>query len=246
MRQCRRWPISPTSSPGPAVGTTPSRNAGGGTSTITTAPGADGTPAARGPAPPLRPQAARVAADVGRADGPRRHRDGAARVRATAASCRSSRSSPTSSSGCAASGAPRRPAATATTRRRVALFEHEYALDLKPEVWQALSRNVAVCLRNFFRLPLAGRRSARRRPSTGRSSTGPRSFSSRARTVWMAPDFGFWNDDGRLALVDWKTGGSTPRRRLPARLLRALRAPRCSASRRRRSTCSRRTCASRR
>jgi len=26
----------------------------------------------------------------------------------------------------------------------------------------------------------------------------------------MAPDFGFWNDDGRLALVDWKTGGSTP------------------------------------
>src|SRR5439155_17207825 len=26
----------------------------------------------------------------------------------------------------------------------------------------------------------------------------------------MAPDFGFWGDDGRLALVDWKTGGSTP------------------------------------
>ena len=29
--------------------------------------------------------------------------------------------------------------------KTVALFEHEYAIDLKPEVWQALSRNVAVC-----------------------------------------------------------------------------------------------------
>src|SRR4030095_11237840 len=38
--------------------------------------------------------------------------------------------------------------------KTVALFEHEYAIDLKPEVWQALSRNVTVCLRNFFRLPL--------------------------------------------------------------------------------------------
>src|SRR5215813_14961007 len=40
--------------------------------------------------------------------------------------------------------------------KTVALFEHEYALDLKPEVWQALSRNVTLCLRNFFRLPLVG------------------------------------------------------------------------------------------
>src|SRR5262245_65708392 len=26
----------------------------------------------------------------------------------------------------------------------------------------------------------------------------------------MAPDFGFWTADGRLALVDWKTGASDP------------------------------------
>jgi len=35
-----------------------------------------------------------------------------------------------------------------------ALFEHEYALDLKPEVWRMVSQNVQTCLRNFFRLPL--------------------------------------------------------------------------------------------
>src|SRR5262249_57919969 len=38
--------------------------------------------------------------------------------------------------------------------KTVALFEHEYALDLKPEVWQVLSRNVPACLRNFFRRSL--------------------------------------------------------------------------------------------
>src|SRR5712691_409213 len=33
-----------------------------------------------------------------------------------------------------------------------ALFEHEYAVPLKPEAWQAVSRNVATCLRHFFQL----------------------------------------------------------------------------------------------
>src|SRR5262245_18596754 len=45
VRQCRRCPISPTSFPGRAVGTTPFRNVGAGTSTTTTAHGAAGTPA---------------------------------------------------------------------------------------------------------------------------------------------------------------------------------------------------------
>ena len=40
------------------------------------------------------------------------------------------------------------------TPKTLALFEHEYALGLKPEVWQALSRHVQSCLRNFFHLPL--------------------------------------------------------------------------------------------
>src|SRR4029434_5449222 len=43
VRQCRRGPTSPTSFPGPVVGTTPSRNVGGGTSTTTMARGAGGT-----------------------------------------------------------------------------------------------------------------------------------------------------------------------------------------------------------
>jgi hypothetical protein len=37
-----------------------------------------------------------------------------------------------------------------------------------------------------------------------------KSFDFEGTAVWVAPDFGFWTAEGRLALVDWKTGGSDP------------------------------------
>ncbi|PYN72569.1 MAG: hypothetical protein DMD97_23070 [Candidatus Rokuibacteriota bacterium] len=93
--------------------------------------------------------------------------------------------------------------------KTAALFEHEYAVDLKPEVWQAISRNVATCLRNFFRLPLL---TAIRKTSADHWSIEHWSkvFEFEGTAVWVAPDFGFWTDEGRLALVDWKTGGANP------------------------------------
>jgi hypothetical protein len=93
--------------------------------------------------------------------------------------------------------------------KSLGLFEHEYAIDLKAEAWQALSRNVATCLRNFFRLPLLAtiRRSEREHWSIEHWS---KTFEFEGTPVWMAPDFGFWTEDGRLALVDWKTGASDP------------------------------------
>ena len=91
--------------------------------------------------------------------------------------------------------------------KTVALFEHEYAVDLKPEVWQALSRNVSTCLRNFFRLPLLAevRKTA---PEHWSIEHWSKVFDFEGTPVWSAPDFGFWNDAGRLTLVDWKTGAS--------------------------------------
>jgi hypothetical protein len=90
-----------------------------------------------------------------------------------------------------------------------ALFEHEYQVELKPEAWQALRRNVAVCLRNFFRLPLVA--SIRRTSSEHWSiEHWSKVFDFEGTAMWVAPDFGFWSEDGRLALVDWKTGGSNP------------------------------------
>src|SRR5439155_12133232 len=91
--------------------------------------------------------------------------------------------------------------------KTLALFEHEYAVDLKREAWQMLSQNVKTCLRNFFRLPLLGdvRKTA---PEHWSIEHWSKVFDFEGTPVWIAPDFGFWNDAGRLTLVDWKTGAS--------------------------------------
>jgi hypothetical protein len=93
------------------------------------------------------------------------------------------------------------------TPKTLALFEHEYAVGLKPEVWQALSRHVQSCLRNFFRLPLLAsvRRTA---PEHWSIEHWSKVFNFEGTPVWIAPDFGFWTVEGRLALVDWKTGAA--------------------------------------
>jgi len=88
-----------------------------------------------------------------------------------------------------------------------ALFEHEYAVALKPEAWKAVSHNVATCLRHFFRLPLLTQIRATT-PEHWSIEHWSKVFQFDGTSVWVAPDFGFWTGDGRLALVDWKTGGS--------------------------------------
>lgn len=89
----------------------------------------------------------------------------------------------------------------------LALFEHEYAVVLKAEVWQAMSRNVATCLRNFFRLPLLAE-IRRTSPEHWSIEHWSKMFEFESTAVWVAPDFGYWTEEGRLALVDWKTGGA--------------------------------------
>jgi hypothetical protein len=93
--------------------------------------------------------------------------------------------------------------------KTLALFEHEYTVELKAEVWQALSRNVSACLRNFFRLPLLAE--IRKTPPEHWSiEHWSKVLDFEGTPIWIAPDFGFWTDAGRLALIDWKTGGADP------------------------------------
>jgi hypothetical protein len=92
--------------------------------------------------------------------------------------------------------------------RSAALFEHEYAIDIKPEVWRALSRHVASCIRNFFRLPLLAE-IRRTPPQHWLVEYASKAFEFEGTPVWVAPDFGFWQAD-RLVLVDWKTGSAGP------------------------------------
>jgi hypothetical protein len=90
--------------------------------------------------------------------------------------------------------------------KRTGLFEHEYGVPVKDGEWQALRDHVIRCLRNFHRLPLLA--DIKRTP-TDRwillEDIG--SFEFEGTRVFSAPDFGYWNQAGRLQLVDWKTGG---------------------------------------
>jgi hypothetical protein len=91
--------------------------------------------------------------------------------------------------------------------KTAALFEHEYRVELSRETWQALSQNVGACLRNFFRLPLLGE-IRRTSPEHWSIEHWSKVFDFETTALWVAPDFGFWTPEGRLGLVDWKTGGS--------------------------------------
>jgi hypothetical protein len=91
----------------------------------------------------------------------------------------------------------------------VALFEHEYGVDVPARSWQALRDHVVRCLRNFYRLPLLEevRRTPRERWVL---IEDVRAFPFEGTPVYAAPDFGYWTRADRLALVDWKTGSPDP------------------------------------
>ena len=91
----------------------------------------------------------------------------------------------------------------------VALFEHEYGVEIAPRTWQVLRDHVLRCLRNFHRLPLFG---AIRETPRDRwiLIEDVRAFDFEGTPVYAAPDFGYWTTADRLALVDWKTGSPDP------------------------------------
>ena len=90
--------------------------------------------------------------------------------------------------------------------KTTALFEHEYRTDVRDEVWRVLAQSVQTCVRNFFRLPLLAE--VRKTPSAHWSiEHWSKTFDFEGTPLWTAPDFGYWTAEGRLALVDWKTGG---------------------------------------
>src|SRR5262249_12263358 len=86
-----------------------------------------------------------------------------------------------------------------------ALFGHDYVGPLGRAAVQGVRGNVATCLRPFFRLPLLAEIRATA-PEHWSIEHWSKVFQFEGTAVWVAPDVGFWTRDGRLALVDWKTG----------------------------------------
>jgi hypothetical protein len=94
-------------------------------------------------------------------------------------------------------------------REAVALFEHEYGVEVPGQAWQVLRDHVCRCLRNFHRLPLLAE-IRRTPPERWILIEDVRAFDFEGTPVYAAPDFGYWTRDDRLALVDWKTGSPHP------------------------------------
>ncbi|HSE94759.1 MAG TPA: PD-(D/E)XK nuclease family protein [Methylomirabilota bacterium] len=91
----------------------------------------------------------------------------------------------------------------------VALFEHEYGVEVAPRDWQVLREHVLRCLRNFHRLPLVSEIRATPR-ARWILIEDMRAFDFEGTPVYAAPDFGYWTTGDRLALIDWKTGSPDP------------------------------------
>ncbi len=94
-------------------------------------------------------------------------------------------------------------------KEAVALFEHEYGVEVPDQAWQVLRDHVCRCLRNFHRLPLLAE-IRRTPPERWILIEDVRAFEFEGTPIYAAPDFGYWTRDDRLALVDWKTGSPDP------------------------------------
>ena len=89
------------------------------------------------------------------------------------------------------------------------LFEHEYDEPVSREEWREQRARVERCLRNFFALPLV--ETIRTTPAYQWLALEETStFVLDGSSVVVKPDFAWRDEDGRVHLVDWKTGIPRP------------------------------------
>lgn len=92
-----------------------------------------------------------------------------------------------------------------TPQSKYALFEHEYREDITRDEWKAMRDKMAACLRTFFALPLV--QAIREAPVVQWLAVeSAASFELDGATIIVKPDFAWRDAEGRVALVDWKTG----------------------------------------
>ncbi|MBC7793116.1 MAG: PD-(D/E)XK nuclease family protein [Clostridia bacterium] len=88
---------------------------------------------------------------------------------------------------------------------KFALFEHEYREDITRDEWKLQRDRMAACLRTFFALPVV--QTIRKAPVLQWLAVeSAASFELDGATVIVKPDFAWRDTEGRVVLVDWKTG----------------------------------------
>ena len=92
-----------------------------------------------------------------------------------------------------------------TPQTKYALFEHEYREDITRDEWKAARDKMASCLRTFFALPIV--QTIREAPVVQWLAVeSAASYELDGATIIVKPDFAWRDTDGRVVLVDWKTG----------------------------------------
>jgi hypothetical protein len=85
------------------------------------------------------------------------------------------------------------------------LIEHEYGEPVSRAEWQAMRDRMERCVRNFFALPLV--QTLRATPSwRWLAVEAMGSFDLDGATIIVKPDLAWRDANGRVILVDWKTG----------------------------------------
>jgi hypothetical protein len=90
-----------------------------------------------------------------------------------------------------------------------ALFEHEYGVPLSDDEWQQMADHAKKCLRNFFQCPFVDQ--MRQIPKTFWLQIEQlESFDLNGTKVWVKMDAAFRALNGRIVILDWKTGKLDP------------------------------------
>ncbi len=89
------------------------------------------------------------------------------------------------------------------------LIEHEYDDAIPAERFKENWEAVELCLRNFASSPILADIKASD-PDRYRSIDTLDSFQIDGVPIWAAPDFAYERPNGRLIIVDWKTGAARP------------------------------------
>ncbi|MDP3937618.1 MAG: PD-(D/E)XK nuclease family protein [Deltaproteobacteria bacterium] len=97
----------------------------------------------------------------------------------------------------------------ADPKRRVGLFEHEFALPVSPAEWRATAAIVDGCLRGFYASPLY-RRLRAVPPAMWLDAGEPRGFpldlGDMTVRAWVQIDAAYRGDEGSVVLANWRTG----------------------------------------
>lgn len=90
-----------------------------------------------------------------------------------------------------------------------ALYEHEYAVDVPDSEWQAMSDHAKKCVRHFFQCPFVDQ--MRQIPKTSWLEVEQlESFELGGVKVWVKMDAAYRSLNGRVTILDWKTGKLDP------------------------------------